>query len=327
MNNIVNSITIIPRRTGLLSACGFDPYQMKSRRDLKSAALSDTSYDIAILEGEYVSYILQNTRLKAKRIILRIHNNESRYFRELGQSVKGPIKKLYYISESMKFRMALDKIHNSVDSLCFVSLSEYESASMENSEWVPMSINIGALNEHSRNSKTVLFVGSLFMPNNLEGIRWYINTVHNKLLDIPDYSLCIAGNTHGVDVDRYIKGDRISFYDSPNKDQIDSLYKDASVFIAPMFHGAGVKIKVINAIVSGLPVVATNTSNEGNGLKADRDILVSDDPLQFAEYVRSLLECRQKREELVYNSQKVLSDNYYSGRFVQYISEQISFAY
>lgn len=299
------------------------PFQLKSRRGLSSVPMPRSAYDVALLETEYVAPILDNPGLQAGDVLLRVQNNETRYFKELGDSSSRVAKKLFYYSECAKFRIWLSYIHKQADALFFISSSECEeSAFRTKSFWVPPSVNIRKMITHKGTSKTVLFVGSLFMPNNLEGISWYVNFVHDRLLDIPDYKLIVAGNNRGLNLNATFNKERIIVYDSPDDATLDNLYEISSVFVAPMFHGAGVKMKVINAITAGLPVVATNTSNEGNGLQPTKHLLVCDQPAEFANCIRSLLCSTAMRAELVKNAQSFITEHYDSTNLIRHITDR-----
>ncbi|BBF65116.1 glycosyltransferase family 4 protein [Acidithiobacillus ferridurans] len=322
MRLLVNNIVIVPRCLDITSGLSTLPFQLRSRRGLLSVSIPRMAYDTVLLETEYVAPILDNPGLEAETVILRVQNNETRYFKELGNSSNRITKKLFYYSESAKFSIWHSYIQKRVDALFYISSLEFEqSVFKDKSFWVPPSIDIQNMKVHKGIPQTVLFVGSLFMPNNLEGLSWYVNFVHDHLLDIPDYKLIIAGNSRGLTLKQEFNRERVVFYDSPDDLALNNIYDSASVFIAPMFHGAGVKMKVINAIVNGLPVVATNTSNEGNGLLSEKHLLISDQPIEFAYHIRSLLNSPAKREGLVKDAQAFFAEHYDSTNFIKYITD------
>ncbi len=67
-------------------------------------------------------------------------------------------------------------------------------------------------------------------------------------------------------------------------ESLEPSYAEASVFIAPLFTGAGVKFKTIDAMVRGVPVVATPVGAEGIG-DADLFAGLTDDADEFAASV------------------------------------------
>ena len=65
---------------------------------------------------------------------------------------------------------------------------------------------------------------------------------------------------------------------------------DVTVAVAPMFTGSGQLLKVLEAMASGAPVVATTRALNGLEARHDEHVLVADDPESFARAVLTLLE-------------------------------------
>jgi glycosyltransferase involved in cell wall biosynthesis len=65
--------------------------------------------------------------------------------------------------------------------------------------------------------------------------------------------------------------------------------ESASISVAPLRYGGGMKGKVGEAMSYGLPVVTTSFGAEGFGLEPGRDLLIGDTPESFAAQVISLL--------------------------------------
>ena len=61
------------------------------------------------------------------------------------------------------------------------------------------------------------------------------------------------------------------------------------ICVNPMHHGAGVKLKIINAIEFGLPVVSTSVGKEGTGLDNAVHLHVADTAEDFMKAIRHLL--------------------------------------
>jgi glycosyltransferase involved in cell wall biosynthesis len=72
----------------------------------------------------------------------------------------------------------------------------------------------------------------------------------------------------------------------------------AWVVLAPLQEGFGVKVRVLQAMAMGKPVVATSMVARGIDVRAGRDIALADGPEEFARKVVALLNNRPLREEL-----------------------------
>jgi glycosyltransferase involved in cell wall biosynthesis len=68
-------------------------------------------------------------------------------------------------------------------------------------------------------------------------------------------------------------------------EDVDPLLARARISVAPLRYGAGVKGKVNQAMAHGLPVVATGVASEGMGLRPGVDLLVADDPQDYADAI------------------------------------------
>ena len=314
VREFVERIEIVNRKNRLVDLFSAVPLQVKSRYSLETLRLSK-KYDCIILEGDSVCGILKNN-IDYKYIILRSHNNESVYFYNLYKSTNHIIKKIYYFTEYYKFKYFEPKLFKNIKNIMFISYDEkikYDSILNLNTIFLPANINRNFLKQSLANN-TVIAIGSLFMENNKEGIIWYIKKVHPLVTEkIKDYKLIVAGNSNGESIrwlyDLVRAYRNIEIYDTP--ETLDEIYASGSVFINPMFHGAGVKLKTIEAIVNGLPVVSTSIGNEGTGLRPNKDILVANDVIQYAELVIRLLNERGgEKQRIVDSAQNFIKLNY-----------------
>ena len=314
VNKYVNKIILVNRKNKLIDMLCKEPLQLKSREKLKEISL-DQFYDYVILQGSYVLPIIQNKTLKYKNIILRMNNDEAVYFKELCKSEKKYWRKLYYYIEAYKFKILDDILIRKIPNIFFVSYDEmikYKNKYFNiNAYFMPTAVDMD-MKKQSLNNKNVVFIGSLFMVNNKEAIDFYIKKIHPLLSDIKGYTFTIAGNSKGEGIE-WIKNisskyNNINIIDSPEK--LDDIYANASIFLNPMLHGAGVKLKTVNAIVNGLPVVSTMIGNQGTGLKNGKHIYVTNNVNEYAKYIRILLEDKNKRSELVENGQNYIKKNY-----------------
>jgi polysaccharide biosynthesis protein PslH len=68
--------------------------------------------------------------------------------------------------------------------------------------------------------------------------------------------------------------------------------------VIPLRIGGGTRLKILESLAMGTPVVSTTKGAEGLDLKAGYDILVGDSPKEFAAGVVEILENRELRERL-----------------------------
>lgn len=317
IRKICSNVQIIERRRKWRSMLSLRPFQLISRLDLQNAPLS-ASYDAAILEGEYVTTILKNKSFDTRVRILRVHNDSARNFEQLAKSETSFLRCIFYRMEAAKSRAHFDEIVRAFDLFWFISNNEYQTFLHNHpglagaSCFLPPSVDVQSLSQSPRRKPHALFIGTLGLAPNARAVEWYLNHVHASLADIPGYGLDIAGNTLGMSIDsiRKCASRYHNITISENPDSVADLYANASVFVNPVFHGTGVKLKTVHAIQAGLPVVTTTTGAEGTGLIDGRHLAIADSPDDFASAVRSLLLNETLSVKLVAESQNFLRMRY-----------------
>ena len=81
-------------------------------------------------------------------------------------------------------------------------------------------------------------------------------------------------------------------------DDLGPLFASASVFVAPLRYGAGVKGKIYSAFGAGVPVVSTAIGVEGMNLTEGVHALIADEPAAFAEAVLALASDQQRWSDI-----------------------------
>ena len=323
VQGIVEHVYLEQRSRGISTALSLTPFQVRSREVLQNVRLTE-AYVAVLLKSDYVAPILDNTFLKAKARIL-VADGEARYFRELSKCADSWWKKCFYRVEAFKFARFCPRVRSRCDLLWFVSdwermlhVQKYPK-DLCKAVFLPPDPGVDNMRPYSSAGSETLFIGSLTIPLNLEGLAWYVQHVHPRLSEVPGYSLTIAGRTGGGHLPALDKVVRrypnISICADPQ--DLMSLYKRAAVFVNPVLRGAGIKLKTINALQSGVPVVTTSIGMEGTGLIDGRHLLVADSADDFARSVTTLLQDRSFAGRLVHSAQSFLAETYESGRNIR----------
>src|SRR5581483_933297 len=130
---------------------------------------------------------------------------------------------------------------------------------------------------------TAGFIGSLDFRPNQEAVQWIVSRlwplVRSKL---PAARLSIAGSSPPSWL-------RDAAYVGPVPDA-NAFMARQSVMLAPLFAGGGMRIKVLEAMALGKPVVATTLGAGGIDVTPGQDIMIADDLASFADAVVQLLQ-------------------------------------
>ncbi len=136
--------------------------------------------------------------------------------------------------------------------------------------------------------EAILFVAGFGHPPNEDAALWCATEIFPRIAAArPAARLQIVGSNPTEKV-RALAGGAISIAANVTDAELAAFYRDARVAIVPLRYGAGVKLKVVEALARGIPLVTTSSGAQGcDGL--EHVIAVQDDPAAFAASVISLL--------------------------------------
>lgn len=138
--------------------------------------------------------------------------------------------------------------------------------------------------QRATQGKKVLFVAGFGHPPNVDAALWFVREVFPRVrLLHPDVTLTLAGSNPTKDVmDLTDDGVEVTGWVSSN--ELAARYDEARVAIVPLRIGAGVKLKVVEALVEGVPLVTTSVGAQGlEGLQGI--VAVTETAEIFAELV------------------------------------------
>lgn len=141
--------------------------------------------------------------------------------------------------------------------------------------------------------KKLLYIGTLTWAANIDGLKWFLETVWPMIcLNDSEVELSIVGKcTDGAIFQNWKDHPQIKWLGFVKN--LDNLYDDSRVFIAPLRFGSGIKVKVVNSLYRGLPVVTTPIGVEGLEIVDGKHLLISKDEKQMAENILNLLSNNQ----------------------------------
>lgn len=148
-------------------------------------------------------------------------------------------------------------------------------------------------------SKPVLaFLGSMDWMPNIEGIHWFVREVWPQVCArVPEVTLRIIGRRPGADI-RALADRDSSIVVTGTVDDVRPHLRDAAAMIVPLLSGGGTRIKILEAMAFGLPVLSTTIGAEGLPFEHDRHLLLADDPGAFVERCVGLLRSKDLRSRL-----------------------------
>ncbi|MGI0148936.1 MAG: glycosyltransferase family 4 protein, partial [Thermoplasmata archaeon] len=148
--------------------------------------------------------------------------------------------------------------------------------------------------ENPTSRPIVLFLGSYAHRPNADAISLIGKQIRPRVLrQVPDAVFWIVGK--GLPIEA-LRGDGLEVYS--DVDEVSGFIDSATVCVAPLRVGSGVRIKLVEYMSRGKPVVAMSPAVEGLSLRPGVDLVVADDVESFAQGVISLLSDSGMRQRL-----------------------------
>lgn len=156
----------------------------------------------------------------------------------------------------------------------------------------------------------ILFCGSLWSIPNAEGLQWFADTVWPLVINqFPHLKLLIVGS--GELPEKY-SGlyQKNSFEFSGAVPDVKPCYNKAGIAVVPLLTGSGTRLKILEAMGLGVPVISTTIGAEGIHYTEGKDILIADKGNEFAERIIELLNDKTKRLFIRSNARSLVKENY-----------------
>jgi glycosyltransferase involved in cell wall biosynthesis len=191
----------------------------------------------------------------------------------------------FYVSRLLKHIRAVTVVSEKERELVARSFSGVKKVSV-----IPNGIDVkgyaGVAVEPKPNTMT--FTGSFRYHVNYEAMVWFIARVFPLVLDkIPDAELIITGDHLNLPLPSQ-KNIRLTGYVNDVRKYIVA----SAVALAPLWSGGGTRLKILEAMAIGVPVVATSKGAEGLDARSGEHLLIADAPDAFADHVARLIQDR-----------------------------------
>lgn len=309
------------RRKGVTGLSFKLPYIVASRIDsLLSKRLELDNYPV-LIEGIHSAAWLMNYEPTGRKIILRLHNVEHDYYRQLFLSSSSTLKKIYYHIESTLLAKFEQSIAHKPSLIVAVTQKDADTYKQRfgatNTSVLPVFTGFKNDIPPAGNGYFCLYHGNLSVPENEKAVEWLLSDVFAEL-QLP---FVIAGKNPSPSLKQFIaRFSNVELVADPSHEKMQSLIADAQCNVLPSFNNTGVKLKVINALFHGRHCVVNRAAVNGSGMESVCQVAKSRQ--HFKMLVQQLWELPLTDEEIELRK-KVLSDLYDDDKNCQILIQQI----
>lgn len=152
----------------------------------------------------------------------------------------------------------------------------------------------------------LIFTGSFRYHANYDAVTWFLQEMYPHIQrQVPEVMLKITGDHADLPLPPADNVIRTGFVDD-----IQSLIAQSAISIVPMRVGGGTRLKVLEAMALGTPVVSTAKGAEGLDVQDNVHLLIADTPAEFARAVVRVLTTPDLRRTLVQNAYRLVQEKY-----------------
>ncbi len=330
---INTGINLLSAFLNLFSNRSYNVERFRSRTfdKLISQYLTNHSYDLIQLEGTY-SAPYTETVLKyrsAAKVVLRQHNVEYQIWQRLAENTPGGIKK-WYLKLLAKRLYRFEKKHlNMFDAIVPITNDDAERF-LEMGCKVPIHVAPAGIdidlwsNGRMKGDPLKLYhIGSLEWRPNIDAVNWFIDDIWPGIhADNSNTELYIAGKGMPDEM-RNRKSTGVYFVGEV--DNAQEFIRDKGICIVPLRSGSGIRVKILEAMSAGKPVVCTSIGAQGIDYKDKKNILIADDATSFKDHVLALISAPDLYADISTEARKLIESRYSNiavvKRLIAHISE------
>lgn len=135
---------------------------------------------------------------------------------------------------------------------------------------------------------SLVYAGAMTYRANFDAVAYFLGEIWPHILaERPQTRFYVTGKLNGVPVEQLPKRDGVVF--TGYLDDVRPRVAQSWLSVIPLRVGGGTRLKILESLALGTPVVTTSKGMEGLELKPERDVLVADTPETFAAAVLRLL--------------------------------------
>lgn len=302
---VVDELILLPFHDGVLHKCHqlyrslFLPRSVSNRSLTNprfSALLSKVKNfgpDIIFLDSVY-GYLLAEKLVKSLHIKLyyRSHNIEYVYLKKqflLAKKLPDKIKWFFNARGMEAVEYKTIKLASQFYDISFEDLVFWKDKGFNHGHWLPPVVDIELSRQLSNNnnyapSYDVGYLGNLFMPNNVNGLVWFLKEVVPLVrLKSPNAKIFIAGSKPVPELLALAKLSGVAVLANPP--DIVPVLRSAKVLVNPVFAGSGVNVKSVEMLFTPCQLVATPIGLGGLPEQVKKCFWQAETPQEFANNV------------------------------------------
>ncbi|MBA2612208.1 MAG: glycosyltransferase family 4 protein [Bacteroidetes bacterium] len=270
--------------------------------------LTKNTFDIVQLEGLFMAVYIPTIKKHSKaKIILRAHNIENKIWERHLKNSKRNIVNAYLSLQNKRLKKFETEVVSKVDAIVPITDTDKQIFSDMGFNKAMYTCITGVNVAHYQTKqnvllkpKTVFYFGSMDWMPNQEAVRWFLDNCWQKISKaVPDAKFVIAGR--GMP-QSFLQLNLPNVLVLENVKDGKTFFEQHQIMVVPLLSGSGLRIKIIEGMAYGKPIVSTSIGAEGIYCDPKKDLIIADSSAEFITAVTNLLNDPGKCTELEKNA-------------------------
>jgi glycosyltransferase involved in cell wall biosynthesis len=257
--------------------------------------VKDKQIDLIHVDHLHLAYYgLALGKILTVPVALREHNLELKIMERFSESSSSAVYKAFAKLQLEKFIKYEPDICSQVDKCIMITEQDRERLLSMRKDIDAMVIPAGVdtdffkPNDFVGEENSIVYVGSLDWLPNIDGLKWFIGEVLPVVIKSkPNVKFYIYGKNASHGVDKLDDGKNVLV--KGFIEDVRQVFQKGRVVVVPLLAGSGIRIKILEAMVAGKPVVTTSIGCEGIKNEAEKNIMIADTAQEFADKTLTLL--------------------------------------
>jgi glycosyltransferase involved in cell wall biosynthesis len=282
-------------------------------------------FDIIICEWTPYAHYLKDVNHSHK--ILMAHNVEYQQWQRMYEVTSNPLKKLLFYNQwqsMVEFEKQYFKIFDTIIAVSDLDKKLIHEMSGHNNVFVVENgVDLDYFKPQTAERKDrVIFTASMDAFANQNAALYFAEKIFPRLRQkLPSMEFYIAGRAPNQAIIDLGKTDGITVTGAVK--DVRPYIAESSVAVVPILAGGGSRLKILEAMAMGVPVVSTSVGAEGLEVTNGKDILITDSEEQFVEYINQCYNDSDLRARLMSNALELVKNKYgweqLGGKLNQYL--------
>ena len=307
----------------LFSFLPYPAFKYQSKDFLKKIfhLLEKETFDLIWINFLFMSNFLLKMNIKTPVVLDQFEADEilwKRYIRE-----GNVFQKIFSFLNLKKIQFLQKRVFKKINALFCVSEKEAEFMKKRVPEnlqvlVVPNGVDIDFF-QFKRSNKSdpiILFLGAMCVKRNIDAVLWFTQKIFPKIKKvIPEVQFQIVGYKPDKEVLALKKISGIKVIGTV--EDVRPYYEGARVYVAPFRFGEGTRLKILEAMATGVPIVSTKEGCQGIDVVDGEHLLIANNEDDFANKVVELLVNHSKGQELALKARSLVEKRYSWSRIIK----------